>query len=378
MNSDYYRSKSLRRAEMSIPAILVGLLLSATPILAQGDRPGRRGTEPTPSSKPSGIPSDSWPVPLRPSPRAMPPSSVVEINASKRELRENLELMATINDELLRIASASDYQRIITDASDITKLANRLLRSFAAPRTEKPRTSDNPAPVASRERLNESVGALDVAIKALLSNPVLNEDRTIDAGGLDAVGSDLETVISSSLIVRRCAEKLGASAVGKASSGSKPVRSRLKPRFVVLLNLECSAWSINDLVNKPAEVTGHGSIDILKVKAQTRRHKLAQQLVVPIDDCVDSPADEATTTGEVQYAAIIKDFISYEVKGKVFAYQVTYQVWLMKNGQITTRLPQPIWFYYVDEDGSGVFDLFRGTMPLGFVPDWAKDLARER
>lgn len=131
------------------------------------------------------------------------------------------------------------------------------------------------------------------------------------------------------------------------------------------------------MLAKPSEVKGHGSVDI-GIAAQTKSHRLARELVLPIEDCVDGEADEEATANDLQYVAIARDFTSYEVKGKVFAFQIGYEIGLAKGGQVVKRLRFPVWFYYVDEAGDGTFELLRSSNSTGLVPDWVRELSGKR
>ena len=66
------------------------------------------------------------------------------------------------------------------------------------------------------------------------------------------------------------------------------------------------------------------------------------------------------------------------MKGKVFAYQVGYEIGLTKGGQVAKRISRSVWFYYVDESGNGTFELLRRPLQTGLVPDWVKELSGKR
>jgi hypothetical protein len=324
-----------------------------------------------------------WPAkPGRVAP-GLPPSSVIEIKTSLAALKENVELMATIDVELLGAITAPspDYATIVTDASDIRRLAVRLLRNLALPRTQAQAARQDPGANVSAEQLSASVNTLDSAVQSFLKSPVLTQPRTVDAKQLSDAGADLETIVNRSASVQERAARLaiigGVAKGGKTARTSASVPSRLKPKTSIQLTLDCDAWSVSELLARPSEVKGHGSINV-GVDAQTRSHRLAQELVLPIEDCVDGEADEEATASNMQYVVIARDFTSLEVKGRVFAYQVGYEIGLMKGGQIAKRLRLPIWFYYVDEAGDGTFELLRRSTQAGLVPDWAKELSGKR
>jgi hypothetical protein len=165
---------------------------------------------------------------------------------------------------------------------------------------------------------------------------------------------------------------------GKPLATPAHLKSKLKPTTTIQLTLECKAWTIDDLLGRPAEIKTRGSVKLDGIEARTQRHQLAQPVTIPIEDCVDAAADENASSDGLQYVAIVNDFTSFEVKGKVFAYQVTYQVGLTRNNRITRRFNSPVWFYYVDETSDGTFDLFKGSVTYGFMPDWARELGKKR
>jgi hypothetical protein len=372
-----------RRGIAAAYAAMVVLLLLAIPVM--GQLPGEVRTNPTPPPRPTEDPfkkigESPWPEKPGMVVPGLPRSSVIEIKPSLAALKENVDLMATIDVELLgAIAAPSpDYATIVTDASDIRRLAVLLLRNLALPRKQTQAAQQDPGAVVSAEQLKASVNTLDSAIQSFLKSPVLTQPRTVDAKLLSDTGADLETIVDRSASVKERAARLASigsvAKGGKAARTSASVRSRLKPKTSIQLSLECDVWSVSELLARPSEVKGHGSVNI-GVEVQTRNHRLAQELVLPIEDCVDGEADEEATASNMQYVAIARDFMSYEVKGRIFAYQIGYEIGLTKAGQITKRLRLPIWFYYVDDAGDGTFELLRRSTRTGLVPDWAKELA---
>ena len=360
---------------------LLGLLLLTTS--ARGQSKGDITNKPTPRSTPSapiGRPADPLVLPsLRPNSRAVLPSSVVELKSSLADLRENVRLLEIINQELqgaVSSPSGPDYETVITDATDISKLAIRLMRNLALPHAEL-KASSTPIPAVSAEKLKASIAALDSTVETFLNDAVVLQPKTVDAGQLSNVGANLETMARLSGIVRKEAEDLATSG-GKTKSGKSPahIKSRLRPSTTIQLTLECGAWSIDDLLKRSAQIKGHESANV-GVEAQTRRHQLDEQAILSIDDCVDGATYEKGIADKVQYVAIVKDFVSYEVKGKVFAYRVSYQIGFTRNGQLAKRYDQTVSFFYVDEAGDGGFELLTGPLAYGLVPDWAKELAQK-
>jgi hypothetical protein len=370
-----------RQVATTLTAVLFLLLLATSALVGQGQEVR---TNPPPPPRPTQDPSDRMgesPWPSKPgmvTPKM--PSSAIEIKSSMADLKVNIDLIRTIDEELLGImgSPSPSYATIATDASDIRRLAVRLLRNLALPRAQT--QSQDPGATASAEQLNDSINSLDSAVQSFLRSPVLTQPHIVDAELLSDAGADLEKIVTRSSNVQERAVRMATSGDdarrGKPARANATVRSRLKPKTSIQLTLECDAWSVTELLAKPSEIKGQGSVNV-GIDVQTKNHRLAEQLILPIEDCVDGEADEDATAKSMQYVVIARDFTSYEIKRKVFAYRVIYEIGLTKNGQIAKRLPLPVWFYYVDEAGDGTFELLRSSTRTGFLPDWVRDLAKK-
>lgn len=357
-------------------ALMAVLSLSSITVMGQREKT----THPVPQATPP-VARESAPWPTRPNlpgAQSLPPSSVVEIKSSLAELRDNVALMQAINDDLQKAVASNaspDYALVAANAIDMRRLAIRVMRNLAWTRNAAQASPENLPPGVSSEKLKAAIVALDITVQEFLKDPVLTHPRTVDAGELSTAGPNLETVMSRSGIVQREAEMLAINS-GKAETKAPRIKSRLASSTSIQLTLECGAWSMSDLLKRPSQIKGHDSVDI-GTHVETRRHKLVEQLLLPIDDCVDGESYERAITDKVQYVAIVTDFTSYEVKERVFAYRVTYEIGFTRNGQVAKRYRQPVSFYYVDEAGDGSFDLLKGPLSFGLLPDWAAELARK-
>jgi hypothetical protein len=355
--------------------VLLGLLLLTTSARGQtaGDITTKTPPPPTPSA-PIGVPTDVLGLPS-----SRPNSSIVEIKSSLTELKENVRLLEVIDQELqgaVAATSAPDYDTVVTDATDIGKLAIRLMRNLALPQAEPKATSATPRPTVSAEELKAAIAALDSTVQTFLNDSVVTQPRTVAAGQLSNMGANLETMARLSALVRKEAEDL-ATIAGKTIRSGKHTKSRLRPATTIQLTLECGPpWSIGDLLKRSSQAKGPESVNV-GVEVQTRRHQLDERGILSIDDCVDGATYEKGIADKVQYVAIVTDFISFEVKGRVFAYRVPYKVGFTRNGKVAKRFNQTVSFYYVDEAGDGGFELLKGSVALALVPDWAKELAQK-
>jgi hypothetical protein len=115
------------------------------------------------------------------------------------------------------------------------------------------------------------------------------------------------------------------------------------------------------------------------VEVQLKSYKLEDEQIVFVESCDRKPNEEPTVEDAYwgRYAGVVREFTSYEVQGRVFAYRFTYYVVQAKNGYITTRAGAAVDFYYLDENGNGTFEQYLGAMPLRFLPDWVIARAQE-
>lgn len=360
--------------------VFLGLLLFTANARGQskGDITNKPSPMPTPSA-PIGRSTDPLGFPsMRPNPTGLPPSSVVELKSSLVEMKENVRLLEVINQELqgaLSSAGGPDYPTVITDARDINKLAIRIMRNLTLRPAESRPASETQSPSVSVEELKASIAALDGTVRTLLNDTMPAQPRTVDAGQLGKAGGNLEIMVRLSAVVRKEAEAL-ANVAGKSGKSSAHTKTRLKPSTSMQLSIECNAWSMADLLKRSAQTKGHEKINV-GVEAQSRRHQLAETDILSIDDCVDGATYEKGIADNVQYVAMVTDFTSYEVKGRVFAYRVPYKIGFSKNGKVEKSFNQIVSFYYVDEAGDGAFELLTRPIAFGLVPDWAKELAQK-
>lgn len=64
----------------------------------------------------------------------------------------------------------------------------------------------------------------------------------------------------------------------------------------------------------------------------------------------------------------VEAMFAISVKGKVFAYEVTYSPYVGKNINVTGIYE----VFYVDNDGDGLFEEQLHTLKLETVPEWVK------
>ena len=314
-----------------------------------------------------------------PRPRTSPGAPVAPITrplSSLEELRKDVEQLQVNNNELQQAIvsdSAAKNKQIKKYAANIYEIAQRLQSGlWLSPSGEESQPEN--AQVATRERLLALASALNELIKAFISNPVAQQSHTVDAELLERAGLDLEGIIRKSAGIKKQAEELatGRSVAGRASNKAS------KPAPYLRLDLDCGVWTTDLFADRPAKIENLWPRIVEGIEVQVRHHELRTEQLFFLDECLTAQARQQAAANGERYAATIKGFNSYEVKGRAFAYEATYEVVRTRSGKINLRLGQLVVLFYTDEGGSGVFDLYQGNMPLRFLPEWAKKLAVSR
>jgi hypothetical protein len=139
-------------------------------------------------------------------------------------------------------------------------------------------------------------------------------------------------------------------------------------------HIECRGWKTLAFAREKSETKDLEQMGIDGFEVRATSHKLKDEQIVYLESC-DPPEKRKPIIEDPywgRYAGVARNFISYEVNGKVFAYRFTYYAVMTKNRQITTRAGAAGDVYYIDEDGDGTFERYLGEMPLRFLPDWLK------
>jgi hypothetical protein len=373
----HHRSVSHVRCRAFIVALTSALLLFLTMPLAAQDRmslPPLPPIEPIDRglSKLGGKPNllNGAEIPVTP---------ISQPLVSLDELKKDIEQLQITNDQLQQeIASASSInnKRIEQYAAKIYELANGLQRGFGSPGIGEDDTQQEDTQLAYHERLSGLASALNESMRAFVNNPVIRQPHTVDAELLAKAGLDLERIVRLSASLAKSAENRddrSSTAARKRASGAGH-----KPGPFLQLTLDCAIWTADLFADRATKSENLWTMNVEGVKVQVSLHRLYPEQLVFLDECVVPEAGRKATADDERYAAVIKEFNSYEVRGRTFAYQVTYQIVRTRGGKITAHLAQSLSLYYTDEAGHGAFDLYEGKMPLRFLPDWVKDVATSR
>lgn len=366
MESDFQLAIAARSG---LAALGLAIVL-ATPLLAQRPSP-----PPPLPRRPNDLGSgqstllDPGNAPARPGVEA-PPASATEPRVSLAELKKDIDQLQALNAKLRQAidsGSASDFGKLGRYVEEIQELAWRLKTTGYWSAGDRSGSDGRPAPPAPDQQLSGLAFSLSEAITAFLSNPVVQQSRIVDAELLAQAGEDLETIIRQAAVVRKRADELDHKDVGTKTRHKRP-------RYLQF-TLDCQAWAADLFADQAARVETLLSLDIEGVTVRVKRHKLlTEQPPVFIGQCMIPAIDENAAGDDGRYAAIVKEFNSYEVKGRAFAYQAHYQIVQTKNGRIIKRMDQPLVLYFTDEGGGGLFELYEGRRPLRSLPDWVKDL----
>jgi hypothetical protein len=139
-----------------------------------------------------------------------------------------------------------------------------------------------------------------------------------------------------------------------------------------VFNLPCRELGTLPFSDEKSELKELEPSGIDGVEVQRKFYKLADEQIVFLGACDPNETKVVIENRHYGYAGAVRDFTSYAVNGRVFAYRFTYYVVMTKNGFITTRAGAAGDIYYIDQTGNGSFDRYRGAMPLRFLPDWLK------
>lgn len=383
---DRQRKRVARRLLSSAAVIGLGLV-SATPQLAQSGRPtspttpqqsreqaGAQGSKTvTEDIKPIGTPQ------MRP-PLGFPPATPTKPSrATLDDLKKNLDELQTLAARLQEtIISGQTPNRpaLSTQAAALHRLA-RCMQSTSGLRGV---YADEPQPGHRKGDVGQLASAIGESIKKLMNNPVIRRSNIIDAELVAKAGLELQIIVSLSAELRKLAETREASAATTETTAMPtPVKtvSRKRPPNLQL-TLDCNVWTADRFSRQPAKVKTDRAVKIEGVEIEVKHHSLLERQLIDLEDCMPCAFDEKAIAAGERYSALLKDFYSYESRGRAFAYHVLYEIVRTKDGKIVSHLVQPVSLHYVDEGGQGEFELVAEGRPLTRLPEWVKDLNPRR
>jgi hypothetical protein len=140
-----------------------------------------------------------------------------------------------------------------------------------------------------------------------------------------------------------------------------PVKESFIPKIVMR-----SGWITPVFAENVAALADEGTETIEDVEVQKKHHRLAEEQRVSAEPCTEWSSG---TNERKNYA--VRDFTTFEYKGRVFAYQVNYLGLVIGENSIQYAMCSRR-VVYADENGDGKFELRCGAAESGFVPQWVK------
>lgn len=363
-------------------AAVVGLGLAfATPDLAQSGRPTAT-TTPRNDRERTGTTQSAIPntddfgstnlIPKRPEwgfPPAIPTNpSRTTLDDLKKDLDELRALAARLQETIN--GPTLDYPAVATQAAAIHRLA-KCMQSTAGLRG----ADDDELRDQSKETIGQLASAIGESIKHLLNNPVFQRSNTIDAELITETGLELRKVVRFSAELRTRAETSEPRvSTPKTSTAATPGKVSRKRTPYLQLTLDCDVWTADRFLHQAAKVKTDRPVKIEGKEIKVKHHELLVRQLIDLEDCMPCSSDEKATAAGERYAVLLKDFRSYELKGRTFAYHVLYEIVRTKDGKITSHLVQPVSLHYVDAEGQGEFELVEEGRSLARLPEWVKDL----
>ena len=129
-------------------------------------------------------------------------------------------------------------------------------------------------------------------------------------------------------------------------------------------------WSEIMLADRVLKVLEGTPQTIEGIKVQTKLYELKPERLDMVESCDVQNDGLGIAYNEFDYD--VEKFTAYEIKGKIFAYQVDYELIEAENAyQIGAGIGQ----IYVDEEGNGVFKVRCDKTELDSLPKWIKELA---
>lgn len=293
-----------------------------------------------------------------------------------------IELQSLTND--LRHAFSSnarpDYEALATNSTRVLRLAKCMQSETGL---AQPASGESTAPLPTKQvfggDLPQLITALEKSVNEFANNPVTHQPKILDAQLIGEAALVLERIIFLGTELSSRAEALSRNlGPGERIKSSARAKTNYKRPAFLQLTLNCGIWNPSVFSRQPAAVEKDGTVMIEGLKVQVNHHKLATRQLISLEDCMPCSFDEKAFAEGETYAALLKDFYSYEINGRRFAYGVAFEVVRIKQDKIKTQLFQPVVRMFIDPDGQGEFELAENNNPLSQLPLWVKGIGPHR
>lgn len=108
---------------------------------------------------------------------------------------------------------------------------------------------------------------------------------------------------------------------------------------------------------------------IENIAVHIKIHKLVKENLVGVEGC---RPESKEPKGEKLMPFAVREFFSYEVKGRVFAYQIRFTFIEFERDGLVQHAGGQYNAYYFDENGDGTFKIRCGAKGIENLPAWVK------
>lgn len=131
----------------------------------------------------------------------------------------------------------------------------------------------------------------------------------------------------------------------------------------------CNGWTVPPFNSLVSQTINDDPIQIEEIKVERKIHKLSTEQLVYLGAC-DAERDKSKNK---QKTFAVNNFVSYEVNGRIFAYEIFYHYVDVKKGAVANRYFATTGPRYVDMDGNGTFEMQTSeNFDFKKLPDWLK------
>jgi hypothetical protein len=175
-------------------------------------RPSPGGLKPTPSQKPPSIREREFKI-VEMEREAAKPRAPEEEKLALSQIAEDYERIQVINNKMMSSAIAAatpDYASIADTMGEIRKRAARIRDNLRLPKADSGEATKHPEPKQAFDaaQMKAALISLDGSIMSFVKNPIFKESGVVDVQHAARAGHDLETIIESSRIISKDAERL--------------------------------------------------------------------------------------------------------------------------------------------------------------------------
>ncbi len=136
----------------------------------------------------------------------------------------------------------------------------------------------------------------------------------------------------------------------------------------IIHSIERNGWVEPAFSYVGSKVTGAASLKFEGIDVDFRTHVLSEEQITYVERCKPE-LDETPPIERKAYG--VKEFFTYEVNGRVFAYRVKLRIVSVEDGEIIKRTGAASVVLYVDEDGDGTFEARCGVV-MENLPAWVR------